>query len=73
MVERTPDQCVIHCWGQNDAGVKRGSIRGQISSKCPVTTKFGRQKPRSECNASLGLRACRNNKGSLRGELLRNA
>ena len=59
LVERTPDQSVMHCWGQRSCRGQPGSSRGQIAEKCCMATKFGRKNPWSKCNSLLGQRSCR--------------
>ena len=39
LVRRTPEQSVVHCWGQWSSRGQLGSTRGQFALKCPMATK----------------------------------
>ena len=45
LVRRTPDQSVVHCFGQRSCWGHLGSTRGQIALQCPMATKFGGKNP----------------------------
>ena len=62
-VGRIPDQRVMHYWGQRSCRGHPGSTRGQIASKCPMATKFGRKNPWPECNALMGSKILQGSAG----------
>ena len=66
LVGRTPDQSVVHCWGQRLCTSQMGSTTGQIAYECPISTKFCRKNPWPECNTSLGSKVTQ---GSTRGQI----
>ena len=45
LVERSPDQRVLHCWGQRSCRGHLGSTRGQIAQKFPMAAKFEWKNP----------------------------
>ena len=73
LVGRIPNQSTMHYWGQRSCKGQPKSTRGQIARKSLMATKFGNKNPWPECNTSLGLKVIQGNKGSTRGQLLRNA
>ena len=54
LVRRTPDQSVVHCWGQKSGRGHLWSTMGQIAQKCLMATKFGWKNPWPKRNALLG-------------------
>ena len=52
LVRKTPDQSIVHCWGQRSCRGHLGPTRGQI--KYLMATKFGEKNPRPKHNALLG-------------------
>ena len=54
LVGRTPDQSIMHCWGQRSCRGQLGSSRGQFAWQCHMATKFGGKNPWPKCNALLG-------------------
>ena len=70
LVGRTPDQSVIHWWGQRSCRGHPGSTRGQIAYKCRMTTKFGGKNHWPKRNALLGSKVM---KGSAGVKLFNNA
>ena len=69
LVGRTPDQSLMHCWGQRSCRGQVGSSRGQFAWQYPMATKFGEKNPWSMCDALLGQRSCRGHPGSTWGQI----
>ena len=45
LVRRTPDQSVVHWWGQRSCRGSPGVNQGSNCLKCPIATKFGGKNP----------------------------
>ena len=63
LVERTPDQSVMHCRGRRSCRGQLGSSRGQYAQQCPMLTKFGGKNPWPELNALLGSKVMERSAG----------
>ena len=70
LVGRTPDQSLMHCWGQRLdllVGQPLESSRDQIAQESPMATKFGREKPWPKCSAINGLKVIQRSVGVNQG------